>query len=80
MASPRSGRRATRSGRSTRSWPSSRAAARAGDKLKELIEKGLRESDAGITFKDDIEPWLGDEAGFFVSGLEQTGEPRRLPG
>jgi hypothetical protein len=42
----------------------------AGDKLQELIEKGLRESGAGITFEDDIEPWLGDEAAFFVSGLD----------
>jgi hypothetical protein len=39
-----------------------------GDKLKELIEKGLRESDAPITFKDDIEPWLGDEVAFFAGG------------
>jgi hypothetical protein len=44
----------------------------AGDKLEELIEKGLQESGAGITFKDDIEPWLGDEAAFFVSGLDPT--------
>ena len=28
----------------------------AGDKLKDLIEKGLRESDAPVSFKDDIEP------------------------
>ena len=28
----------------------------AGDKLKDLIEKGLRESDAPISFKEDIEP------------------------
>src|ERR671911_1732317 len=41
----------------------------AGDKLKDLIEKGLRESDAPISFKDDIEPWLGDDAAFFVSDL-----------
>src|SRR5215218_8115073 len=33
----------------------------AGEMLKEAIEKGLRESDTGISFKDDIEPWLGDE-------------------
>ena len=46
----------------------------AGEKLKELIEKGLRESDAGITFKDDIEPWLGDEAAFFASGLDSSGD------
>src|SRR5919198_3219471 len=42
----------------------------AGEKLKEAIEKGLRESDAGITFKDDIEPWLGDEAAYFARGLD----------
>ena len=46
----------------------------AGEKLKEAIEKGLKESDAGITFKDDIEPWLGDEAAFFASGLDASGE------
>jgi hypothetical protein len=38
----------------------------AGERLKDLIEKGLRKSDAGISFKDDIEPWLGDEAAFFA--------------
>ena len=47
----------------------------AGDKLKELIEKGLRESDAPISFKDDIEPWLGDEAGFFASAVGSDNEP-----
>ena len=41
----------------------------ADDKLKELIEKGLRESGSDVTFEDDVEPWLGDEAGFFVSGV-----------
>ena len=42
----------------------------AGDKLKDLIEKGLRESDAPVSFKKDIEPWLGDEAAFFASGMK----------
>ncbi len=42
---------------------------RAGDKLKDLIEKGMRESDAPVSFKEDIEPWLGDEAAFFVANL-----------
>jgi hypothetical protein len=46
----------------------------AGDKLKDLIEKGLRESDAPISFKEDIEPWLGDEASFFASGIGQNGQ------
>jgi Protein of unknown function (DUF3352) len=44
-----------------------------GDDLKGLIEKGLRESKAGVTFKDDIEPWLGDEAAFFATGMSATG-------
>ena len=56
-----------------------RRAARASE-LKELIEKALRESDAPITFKEDIEPWLGDEAAFFASRPAADGEPqaRRL--
>ncbi len=45
----------------------------AGDKLKDLIEQGMRESDAPISFKEDIEPWLGDEAAFFVTNLGPTG-------
>ena len=52
----------------------------AGDKLKDLIEKGLRESDAPISFKEDIEPWLGDEAAFFVSGLNASGSPQSAAG
>jgi Protein of unknown function (DUF3352) len=47
-----------------------------GDKLKDLIEKGLRESDAPISFKKDIEPWLGDEAAFFVGGIGQSGDAK----
>ena len=45
----------------------------AGDKLKDLIEQGLRKSDAPISFKKDIEPWLGDEAAFFATGVGQNG-------
>jgi hypothetical protein len=37
-------------------------------RLAELIEKGLRESDAPITFEEDVEPWLGAEAAFFAGG------------
>jgi hypothetical protein len=40
----------------------------AGAKLKELIDKALRESDAPVSFSKDIEPWLGDQAAFFASG------------
>jgi hypothetical protein len=52
----------------------------AGDKLKDLIEKGLRESDAPISFQDDIEPWLGDEAAFFVSSIGMSGAPQSTAG
>src|ERR671914_381141 len=38
----------------------------AGERLRGLIEKGLRESDAPIDFENDVEPWLGDSAAFFV--------------
>jgi uncharacterized protein DUF3352 len=54
--------------------------AQAGDKLKELIDKSLRESDSPVSFKDDIEPWLGDEAAFFVSDLGVSGEPSSAAG
>jgi Protein of unknown function (DUF3352) len=52
----------------------------AGDKLKDLIEKGLRESDAPVSFKDDIEPWLGDEVAFFVSSLNMSGDAQSAAG
>ena len=52
----------------------------AGDKLKDLIEKGLRESEAPISFKEDIEPWLGDEAAFFVSNLSPNGDAQSAAG
>jgi hypothetical protein len=40
----------------------------AGDRIQELVDKALKDSDSGISYKDDIEPWLGDEAAFFVTG------------
>jgi hypothetical protein len=52
----------------------------AGDKLKDLIEKGMRESDAPISFKEDIEPWLGDEAAFFISTLSPGGDAQSAAG
>lgn len=52
----------------------------AGDRLKELIEKGLRESDAPVTLEDDIEPWLGDEVAVFVRGVGTAGEPQEAVG
>jgi len=52
----------------------------AGDKLKDLIEQGMRKSDAPVSFKKDIEPWLGDEAAFFVSNLSPDGDAQVAAG
>jgi hypothetical protein len=52
----------------------------AGEKLKDLIEKGLRESESGLSFKDDIEPWLGDEAAFFASNFGRPGDVQSAAG
>ena len=40
------------------------------ERLRSLIEEGLRDSEAPITFEEDVEPWLGDTAAFFVKGAE----------
>ena len=34
--------------------------------MKEPDREGPARSDAPVSFKDDIEPWLGDEVAFFV--------------
>lgn len=45
----------------------------AGDRLQGLIDKALRESGGPeLSYKDDIEPWLGDEAAFFVTGKNMS--------
>ena len=41
----------------------------AGERIRGLLEKAFSETGTGLSFADDIEPWLGDEAGFFVSSL-----------
>ena len=42
----------------------------AGERIRGLLEKAFSESDIGLSYAKDIEPWLGDQAGFFVSSLE----------
>jgi Protein of unknown function (DUF3352) len=42
----------------------------AGERLRSLIQEGLRDSDAPISFEQDVEPWLGDTAAFFVKGAQ----------
>ena len=47
----------------------------AGERLRTLIEKGLRESDAPISFEKDVEPWLGDSAAFFITDASNGPAP-----
>jgi hypothetical protein len=41
----------------------------AGERIRGLLEQAFDESGTGLSYKQDIEPWLGDQAGFFVSSL-----------
>jgi hypothetical protein len=54
--------------------------AQAGDKLKDLIAKALREADPPINFSEEIEPWLGDELAFFVSSLNPGADAQSAAG
>ncbi|MDQ3587635.1 MAG: DUF3352 domain-containing protein [Actinomycetota bacterium] len=39
----------------------------AGQRLGALIDDGLRDGDAKVSFERDVKPWLGDKAAFFAS-------------
>ena len=41
----------------------------AGERIRGLLEQAFDKSGTGLSYKQDIEPWLGDKAGFFVSSL-----------
>jgi Protein of unknown function (DUF3352) len=41
----------------------------AGQRIRGLLEQAFSKSGTGLSYADDIEPWLGDKAGFFVSSL-----------
>ena len=42
----------------------------AGDRIGGLLEQAFSKSGTGLSYSKDIEPWLGDEAAFFVSSLK----------
>jgi hypothetical protein len=46
----------------------------AGERIRGLLEKAFSKSGTGLSYSKDIEPWLGDQAGFFVSSLS-PGKP-----
>lgn len=35
----------------------------------ERVDEALREGDTGLTYRDDVEPWLGEHAGIFLTGF-----------
>ena len=41
----------------------------AGERIRKLMEHAFSKSDTGLSFAKDVEPWLGDQAAFFVSSL-----------
>ncbi len=45
-----------------------------GGAIKRAIEKEARENDKSFKYADDIEPWLGDRAAFFLVGLRTGGD------
>ena len=46
----------------------------AGERIRELMEKAFAESDSGLSYKKDVEPWLGDEAAVFLVRVGANGE------
>jgi hypothetical protein len=46
----------------------------AGDRIASLLDKALAVEDSNLSYSEDIEPWLGDEAAFFVSRFDADGE------
>jgi hypothetical protein len=46
----------------------------AGDRIGRWLEMLVAESDSGLSYEQDIEPWLGDEAAFFISAVAPSGE------
>jgi Protein of unknown function (DUF3352) len=49
-----------------------------GTKITDAIDKSAADDDAKITYKDDIEPWLGEQAALFVGGFGVGSEPRDI--
>lgn len=41
-----------------------------GAAIREQIESGLSSEDAGLSYSEDIEPWLGERAGFFLTDFD----------
>jgi hypothetical protein len=42
------------------------------ERIISLIDAGFEEGDTGLTYAEDVEPWLGDEAALFVRSFQQA--------
>jgi Protein of unknown function (DUF3352) len=47
----------------------------AGDRIQSLMEKLFSEADTSLSYREDVEPWLGDEAAFYISRLRGEEDP-----
>ena len=45
-----------------------------GDRIRRLLEKAFASADTRLSYEEDVEPWLGNEAAFFVSSISAGGE------
>lgn len=46
----------------------------AGDRLQELMATLFAEAETPLSYREDVEPWLGNEAAFFISSISADGE------
>jgi hypothetical protein len=46
----------------------------AADRIRRLMEQAFADSDSGLSYAKDVEPWLGGEAAFFLSNLGAEGD------
>jgi Protein of unknown function (DUF3352) len=46
----------------------------AGDRIRRLMEKAFAEGDTNLDYEKDIEPWLGDQAAFYLTSFSPDGE------
>jgi Protein of unknown function (DUF3352) len=46
----------------------------AGDRVQRLMEKLFAEAETRLSYREDVEPWLGDEVAFFISRFDAEGE------
>ena len=45
-----------------------------GDRIRGVLDDALAEA-RPLSYENDVEPWLGDQAGFFLEGAGRDGEP-----